>query len=148
MTVTSQFVNMMLSSSFIDVAVFLLSGLVTGPGFMAISLLGMELWQFLFIRDWSKIWKSKVPFSEFCPIPGDWGELGIPNLAWMFLRTSYWMLQNCRVTACTVSELIRENQQGSKINPPNPGLNNFLYILVEYHIFFPYFWKRNIVSGI
>ena len=28
---------------------------------------------------------------------------------------SYWMLQNARVTAFTVSELLRENQQGGKI---------------------------------
>ena len=38
-----QFADMTSSSSFFDVAVFLLSGLVTGPSFMAISLLAIEL---------------------------------------------------------------------------------------------------------
>ena len=32
------------------------------------------------------------------------------------------MLQNARVAAITVSELLRENQQGSKITPPQPRL--------------------------
>ena len=39
-------------------------------------------------------------------------ELGIPDLAWMFPIKSYYMLQNGRVTAFTISELLRENQQG------------------------------------
>ena len=50
------------------------------------------------------------------------GKLGIPNLARMFLMKSYSMLQNSRVTAFTVSKLLRENQQdggwgGDKITP-------------------------------
>ena len=36
-TFTLQFANMMSSSKIIDVAVFLLSSLVTGPSFMSIS---------------------------------------------------------------------------------------------------------------
>ena len=36
---------------FFDVAVFLLSNLVTGSSFMSISFLGLKLWQFLCIRD-------------------------------------------------------------------------------------------------
>ena len=115
-----QFADMTSYSSFFDIAVFLLSGFGTGPSFMAISLLGMALWQFLFITEWPKIWKSEILLSEFCPISGDRGELGIPKFGRMFLMTSYWMLQNCRVTAFTVSELIRENQQGSKNTPPSP----------------------------
>ena len=31
------------------------------------------------------------------------------------------MLQNARVAAFTVSELLRENQQGGKINPSPPA---------------------------
>ena len=119
MTVTYNLPTRRHPKVFFDVAVFLLSGLVTGPRFMAISLLGMELWQFSFITDWPKIWKSEIPLSEFCPISGDRGELGIPNFGRMFLMTSYRMLQNCRVTAFTVSELKRENQQGSKNTPPS-----------------------------
>ena len=55
--------------------------------------------------------------SEFCPISGDWSEFWIPHLAQMFLIESYWMLQNSRVTVCTVFELFRENQLGGKTTP-------------------------------
>ena len=114
MTVTSKFSNLTSSSIFLDV-LFLLSILVTGPSFMSISSLVLELWQFPFIRDWPEILKLEIPPSEFCPISGDWDELGIPNSTRSFLRKCYWMLQNTRVTAVTVSELLRENQQGGKI---------------------------------
>ena len=87
----------------------LLSSLVTGPSFMSISSLVLELWQFSFIRDWPEIRKSEIPPSEFCPISGDWGKLWIPNLARMSLIECYWMLQNSSVTAFTVFELLREN---------------------------------------
>ena len=97
---------------FFDVVLFLFSSLVTGPSFMSISSLVLELWQFSFIRDWPEIRKSEIPPSEFCPISGDWGELWIPNLARMSLIECYWMLQNSRVTAFTIFELLRENQLG------------------------------------
>ena len=95
---------------FFDVALFLLSSLVTGPSFMSISSLVLELWQFSFIRDWPEIRKSEIPPSEFCPISWDWGKLWITNLAQMSLMKSYSMLQNSKVTAFTVSKLLRENQ--------------------------------------
>ena len=60
--------------------------------------------------------------SEFCPISGDWGELWIPNLAWMSLIECYWMLQNSRVTAFTVFELLRENQLGGSVNNSEEGM--------------------------
>ena len=110
MTMTSQFSDMTSTSNFFDVVLFLLSSLVTGPSFMSISSLVLELWQFSFIRDWPEIRKSEIPSSEFCPISGDWGKLWIPNLARMSLIECYWMLQNSRVTAFTVLELLRENQ--------------------------------------
>ena len=72
-------------SIFFDIAVFFLSILVTGPSFMWISLLVLELWQISFIRDWPEIWKSEIPLSDFCLISGDWSKLGIPNLARMSL---------------------------------------------------------------
>ena len=103
--------------SFFDVVLFLLSSLVTGPSFMSISLLVLELWQFSFIRDWPEIWKSEIPQSEFHAISSDWGELGIPNLARMSLMKCYRMLQNVKVTSFSVSALLRENQQGGKITP-------------------------------
>ena len=54
------------------------------------------------------------------PISGDWGELGIPNLVRTSLIKCDRMLQNARVTAFTVSELIRENQQEGEITPLLP----------------------------
>ena len=53
---------------------------------------------------------GNTPFWVY-QISGEWGELGIPNLAQMFLIKCYWMMQNASVTAFTVSELLRENQQ-------------------------------------
>ena len=50
MGVMSQFPNIT-SSFFFDVVLFLLSTLVTGPSFMSVSSLVLELWQFCFIRD-------------------------------------------------------------------------------------------------
>ena len=90
----SQFADITSSSNFFDVVLFLLSSLVTGPSFMSISSLVLELWQFSFIRDWPEIRKSDITPSEFCPISGDRGELEIPNLAQMFLMKCYRMLQN------------------------------------------------------
>ena len=91
---------------------FLLSSLVTGTSFKSILSLVLEFWQFLFIRDWPEIWKSEIPPSEFCSLSGDWGKLRTPSLVRTSLIKCYWMLQNARVTAFTVSELLRENQQG------------------------------------
>ena len=112
MTMMSQFFDMTSTSNFFDVALFLLSSLVTGRGFMSISSLALELWQFSFIKDWPEIRNLEIPPSEFCPISGYWDELWVPNLARMSLINCYWMLQNSRVTAFTVDELLRENQLG------------------------------------
>ena len=94
MAMTSQFSDMMSSSTFFDSVLFLLSSLVTGPSFMSISSLDLELCQFFVIRDWPEIRKSEKPPSEFSRISGDWGKLGIPNLARMSLIKCYWMLQS------------------------------------------------------
>ena len=48
--------------------------LVTGPCFMSMSSLVLELRHIPFIKDWPEIRKSEIPPSEFCPIPGHWGE--------------------------------------------------------------------------
>ena len=123
MAMTSQFSDMTSTSNFFDVVLFVLSSLVTGPSFMSISWLVLELWKFSFIRDWPEIRKSEIPPSEFCPISGDWGELWIPHLARMSLIECYWMLQNSGVTAFTVFELSKENQlggEGGGITPPHP----------------------------
>ena len=114
---TSQFADMTSLANFFDVTFFLLLSLVTGPSFMSISSLIQELWQFSFIRGWPEIRESEILPSEFWPVSGDWGELGIPNLARMCLIESYWMLQNVMVTAFMVPKSLRENQQGVKNTP-------------------------------
>ena len=81
----SQFADMRSSSNLFDVVVFVLSSLVTSLGFMSISWLVLESWQFLFIKDWIEIQKSEIHLSEFCPISGDLVKLGIPNSARMSL---------------------------------------------------------------
>ena len=132
MTMTSQFADITSSLNFFDVVFFLFSSLVTGPGFLSISSLVPELWQFSFIMDWPDIWKSEIRPSVFCTIPGDWGELEIPNSARMSLIKCYWMLRNASVTAFTASELLRKNQLGSKITPAS-RLNNGLNTGKEWH---------------
>ena len=112
MALMSQFSDMTSSSNFFDVVLFLLSSLVTGPNFMLISSQVLELWQFPFIRNWPEIQKLEIHPPQFCPISWDWGKLGIPNLARTSPIKCYWILKNSRVTAFTVSELLRENQQG------------------------------------
>ena len=136
MTMTSQLSEN--SSNFFDLTVFLLSNLVTGPRFMSISWL--ELRKFLLIKDWSEIWKSQIPQSEFCPVSRDWDKSEIPNLAQMSLIKYYWMLQNARVTAFTVFELLRENQLGGgKITPPTQISVKYWVLVI---IFFgKIFWK-------
>ena len=75
--------------------------IITGSGVMAIS----------FYKGLTRNPEIGNTPSEFCPISGDWGKLEIPNLAQTPLIKCYWMLQNTRVTAFTISELLRENQQ-------------------------------------
>ena len=81
---------------------------------MSISSLVLEIWQFSLIRDWPEIRKSGIPPSEICPISEEWNKLGIPILAGISLIKSYWMLQNARVTAFNVSELLMENRHGER----------------------------------
>ena len=108
-----KFADMTSLSNFFDVVLFLLSILVTGPSIMSILSLFLESQQFSCLE----IRKLEIPPSKFCPIYGDWSELGIPNLAQMPLIKSYWMQQNAKVSALIVSELLRENQQEVKLLP-------------------------------
>ena len=82
----------------------------TGSGIITIS----------FYKGSPEIRTWEIPTSEFCSICGDWEELCIPNLAWLSLIECYWMLQNSKVTAFTIFELLKENQLGGKITPPTP----------------------------
>ena len=52
--------------------------------------------------------KNLTRNPEFRPIFKDWGKLEIADLAQMPLMNCYLMLQNARVTAFIVSELLRE----------------------------------------
>ena len=47
-----------------------------------------------------------------CPISGEWVELEISHLAQISLMKCYWILQNARVIAFTIFELLREMQLG------------------------------------
>ena len=99
-----------MTSQFFDAVLFLLWNLVTGSN-------SCQYYHFF----WSWIQKSEIPTSEFFPISGEWDELGIPNLARMFLLKSFlWMLQNAIVTAFTVFELLRKRQGEIKIHYPPP----------------------------
>ena len=125
---------------FFDVVLFLLSSLITGPNSMSISSLVLELLQLSFIRDWPEIWKSEIPPSEFFPVSEELlVELVIPKFAQIFLMKCNRMLQKARVAAFTVSELLRESQQG----PPSARLVlirvnlvyfNFVYVRTFFHI--------------
>ena len=98
------------SSKFFDVVVFPLLSLVTDSRFMSISLLVLKLWQFSYKRDWPEIQKLEIP--------NIW-RLGrvrdIKNSVWISPIKCYWMLQNARVTAFIVFELLRQNKQRGKI---------------------------------
>ena len=85
---TSKFSVMTSSSIFFDVALFFVSNLVTCPSLISLSLV-LELWKLTFVRVWTEIQKTKTPPSEFFPISGDWGKLGIPDVAHMSLLKCY-----------------------------------------------------------
>ena len=57
---------------------------------------GNFLLYFLFLTRNPEIGK---PRSEFCGISGDWGQLGMPNLARTSLIKCYWILKNISVSA-------------------------------------------------
>ena len=82
-------------SSFFDVALFLLWNLVVRVSYRH-HYLFWSYKNFCLQEIWIEIWKLKIPPSQFCPLSGDWINLVISNLAWMFLMKRYFMLQNAR----------------------------------------------------
>ena len=44
--------------------------------------------------------------TDFRAISGDWGKLGIPNLAQMSIKKCYWIQKNPMVTAFTDYEFM------------------------------------------
>ena len=111
-------------ATFFDVVLFLLSSLVTGSRFMWIIVqsLVQELWQFSFIKNWSKIRKLQISQTELCRIFGDWSQLGIPSLARMSLIKCYLMLQNAILQPLLFLSYWGKTNRGSKITPPRLGL--------------------------
>ena len=87
--------------------------------------------------DWPEI--RNIPCT-FCLIYGAWGQLGMPKLEQMSLMKFYWMQQNARLRAFTISQLSRKNQQRMQINyplslnlyPPRLGLMITAYIIRKY----------------
>ena len=67
---TSQFVDMTSWLNFFDVVLFRLSNLVTGPSFMAISSLVLELWQF-FYKELTR--NPKIRNTPVWRLPNIWG---------------------------------------------------------------------------
>ena len=144
MTMTSQFSDIMSKSNFFDLVLFLLSSLVAGLGFMSISSLVLELWQFYFIRDWPEIQKSEILPSEICPISEDWGQVidtkfstNVSNRmllspakfqGYSFYR--FWVIK------------VKPSGEGGKIIPPprlglNTGKKNRIFLLFNW-------WEKNI----
>ena len=74
-----------------------------------------HVWVLSNIRALERFQNVFETFSEFCPISEHWNVFGKPNLAWMFLMSSYWMLCYEKVTAFTVSEL-RTDNRGGEVN--------------------------------
>ena len=121
---TSQFSEMM--SSFTDAVYWLcfvfLVNLSYWPNFHVNIITGSGVVTIFFYKGLTRnLENGNTPF-EFCPISGDWGELGVPNLARTSPIKCYWILQSARVTPFTVSELLRKNQQGVKLLPSPPRL--------------------------
>ena len=119
MKMTSQFADMTSSSNFVDVVLFLMLISVTGPSFISISSLVLELWQFSFIRDWPEIRKLKISPSEFCPVSGDWGDLRIPNVSNKILLNA----AKCQCYSFYHFWVVKRKPTGGYNYPPSYKLN-------------------------
>ena len=82
--------------------------IITGSGFMTI---------FSFLQ-WAQ--NPEIRNTPVWFLPNIWRlrRVRVSDLARMSLKKSYWTLQNARVTVFTISELLRENQQGVKLPIP------------------------------
>ena len=98
---------------------FLLSSLVIGLSFIWILQLFPELWQFSFMSNWPEIHKLEILTSEFCPISGDWDELGMPNLAGVSLMKNHCMLQKAKITASPTRIRVKKPYQHWQVKTEN-----------------------------
>ena len=73
---------------------------------------------FRLLRIDQKCGNRKYPRLAFCSIYGGCDILGISYLPRISLIKCYWQLQNAKVRAFTVSELLRKNQHGEIKLPP------------------------------
>ena len=119
MKMTSQSLDM-LFSSFFDAFCFS-SSLVTGPSFMSILSLVLELW--LFYKELTR--NPEIGNTPVWVFPNIWRSGRVMD-TWFGMNTSNRILVNaakCEVIAFTVFELLRENQLGQKgggkITPPS-----------------------------
>ena len=115
--------------NFFDTVVFLLPNLVTGQDFMSIIIAGSRVMTtFLYkqLTRYSQIGNTSVwVFSNIWIL----GEKVILNLAATSLTNCHWMLQNARVTAFTVSELLRTTNRRVKLPPTQIKIRIFIYYL-------------------
>ena len=116
---TSQLADMASSPIFFDVFLFFLPSFSRSK-FYVNAMIGSGVITIFVYKGLTG--NSEIGNTSVCvlPIAGDWDELGILSFAQMSLIKCYWMLQNARVLAFTVFDLLRENQQRSKITPNHP----------------------------
>ena len=112
--------------NFFDIVLFLLSVLVNWSKFHVNIITDSGIMTIFFYKGLTR--NPEIGNTSVWVLPNIWGKLWIPNLAWMSLIECYWMLQNSRVIAFTVFELLRENQLGffellrenQQNSPPSP----------------------------
>ena len=109
---TSQLTDMMSSSNIFYVFLFSLVKFSYWSKFHVSVITGSGVITIFFYKGLTRNPELDISPPVFCPISGDCGKLGIPNLARMSLMKYYLMLKNARVTAVIFSELLNENQQG------------------------------------
>ena len=73
-------------------------------------ILGSRVLTIFLYKGLTRNWRSEIHLSKFSPISQKWGKLWIPNMARMSLMSLY-----SRVTAFTVSQFLKENQQGEGV---------------------------------
>ena len=107
-------------ANFFDVFLFLLSSLDYWPKFHVNIITGFGDMTISFYKGLTRNPEIGNTLVWVLSISRDWSKQGIPNLARTSLIKCYSMLQNVRVIAFAVSELLRENQLAGKLTPSPP----------------------------
>ena len=132
---TLQFSDMTSSSIFFNVVLFLLSS------FHGSSRFHVNIVSGTFYKELTRNLEIGNTLVFFCSISGDWGELGIPNLARTTLIKCYWMLQNARVAAFYLFWLIKGNNARTHAHTQIMVKQVFVLLLHDLSINF-FFWTR------